>query len=188
MRRPALWQPWVVLLLIGMAWLSLPMLGNGLTRGGETAILLLGSMGAAAGILRLRRWVRIMGLALTAHIIPYLLFSGLIGHEGAATGAFFLVLAAAWLLAWALVTVLAEIRTSRGDVRMVLSLIIPVIFGVWILIIWEAVTRGLGIPFILLPPPSAIFVKLISSLSVIAADVTELLRDLAGRGVLVAAA
>ena len=50
---------------------------------------------------------------------------------------------------------------------------IPAIFGAWILIIWEAVTRGAGIPFILLPPPSAIGARIANSLPVLAADVNQ---------------
>ena len=34
-------------------------------------------------------------------------------------------------------------------------MLIPAIFGAWVLILWEALTRGFGVPFILLPPPSA---------------------------------
>jgi NitT/TauT family transport system permease protein len=54
-----------------------------------------------------------------------------------------------------------------------LRLLIPAIFGAWILIIWEAVTRGAGIPFILLPPPSAIGARIMNSLPVLAADVNQ---------------
>ena len=56
---------------------------------------------------------------------------------------------------------------------MALRLIIPAIFGAWILIIWEAVTRGAGIPFILLPPPSAIGARIASSLPMLGADVRQ---------------
>ncbi|MCC2688717.1 MAG: nitrate transporter, partial [Rhizobiaceae bacterium] len=50
---------------------------------------------------------------------------------------------------------------------------IPLIFGAWILIIWEAATCGAGIPFILLPPPSAIAARFAASLPVLAADVNQ---------------
>ena len=51
--------------------------------------------------------------------------------------------------------------------------LIPLIFGAWLLIIWEAVTRGAGIPFILLPPPSAIGARIASSIPILAADVNQ---------------
>src|SRR5690606_6020467 len=52
-------------------------------------------------------------------------------------------------------------------------LAIPTIFGIWILVLWEAVVRGLGIPFLLLPPPSAIAARIAGSLPVLAADVNQ---------------
>jgi NitT/TauT family transport system permease protein len=86
---------------------------------------------------------------------------------------YFLLIAAAWLLAWRSVALLASLRPMDKGVRTALSLIIPAIFGAWILIIWEAVTRGAGIPFILLPPPSAIGARLVSSLPILGADVRQ---------------
>lgn len=83
------------------------------------------------------------------------------------------MLAAAWLLAWRCVTVLSALRPTSRWAATALRLIIPAIFGAWILIIWEAVTRGAGIPFILLPPPSAIGVRIANSLPVLAADVRQ---------------
>src|SRR5690606_27263712 len=54
-----------------------------------------------------------------------------------------------------------------------LRLAIPFVFGVWILIIWEAVVRGAGVPFILLPPPSAIGIRISNSLPILMADVNQ---------------
>lgn len=50
---------------------------------------------------------------------------------------------------------------------------IPAIFGAWILILWEAATRGAGIPFIILPPPSSIGARLASSVPILWADVQQ---------------
>lgn len=86
---------------------------------------------------------------------------------------FFLLIAAAWLLAWRCVALLASLRATDTATRTVLRLIIPAIFGAWILIIWEAVTRGAGIPFILLPPPSAIGARIANSLPTLGADVRQ---------------
>jgi NitT/TauT family transport system permease protein len=61
---------------------------------------------------------------------------------------------------------------GRGE-SIALTLIIPIIFGAWILILWEAIVRGAGIPFLLLPPPSAIWVKLTDSMPILAADVRQ---------------
>ncbi|TIL31143.1 ABC transporter permease [Mesorhizobium sp.] len=112
-------------------------------------------------------------LFLGAHGAAWLLLAGITGNEGTARASFYLLLAAAWLLAWRCVTVLSALRPSSRWAATALRLIIPAIFGAWILIIWEAVTRGAGIPFILLPPPSAIGVRIANSLPVLAADVRQ---------------
>ena len=101
------------------------------------------------------------------------MISGINGFESTALSPFFLLLAAAWLLGWRCVAVLSTLRPVANWARTALRLIIPAIFGAWILIIWEAVTRGAGIPFILLPPPSAIGVRIANSLPVLGADVRQ---------------
>ncbi|TPM38274.1 ABC transporter permease [Mesorhizobium sp. B2-3-4] len=112
-------------------------------------------------------------LFIGAHLVAWLLISGITGFEGSALAPYFLLLTAAWLLGWRCVAVLSGLRPIAGWLRTALRLVIPAIFGAWILIIWEAVTRGAGIPFILLPPPSAIGVRIASSLPVLGADVRQ---------------
>ncbi|ESZ33585.1 MULTISPECIES: ABC transporter permease [unclassified Mesorhizobium] len=112
-------------------------------------------------------------LFIGAHLVAWMLISGITGFEGTALAPYFLLLAAAWLLAWRCVAVLSGLRPMAKGARMALRLIIPAIFGAWILIIWEAMTRGAGIPFILLPPPSAIGVRIASSLPVLGADIRQ---------------
>ncbi|TGQ69755.1 ABC transporter permease [Mesorhizobium sp. M00.F.Ca.ET.186.01.1.1] len=112
-------------------------------------------------------------LFIGAHLVAWLLISGIAGFEGTALAPYFLLLTAAWLLGWRCVAVLSGLRPMAGWVRTALRLVIPAIFGAWILIIWEAVTRGAGIPFILLPPPSAIGVRIANSLPVLGADVRQ---------------
>jgi NitT/TauT family transport system permease protein len=112
-------------------------------------------------------------LFIGAHLAAWLLIRGISGFEGTALAPFFLLLAAAWLLAWRCVTVLSSLRPRSRQASVALRLIIPAIFGAWILIIWEAVTRGAGIPFILLPPPSAIGARIANSLPILGADVRQ---------------
>ena len=54
-----------------------------------------------------------------------------------------------------------------------ISLVVPAIFGVWILILWEALTRGGGVPFVLLPPPSSIGARIVTSTNILAADFVQ---------------
>jgi NitT/TauT family transport system permease protein len=116
---------------------------------------------------------RAVFLFIGAHGAAWVLLAGITGNEGTARASFYLLLAAAWLIAWRCVTVLCTLRPTSRWAATALRLLIPAIFGAWILIIWEAVTRGAGIPFILLPPPSAIGARIANSLPILAADVRQ---------------
>lgn len=102
-----------------------------------------------------------------------MLLHGITGFEGTARAPYYLLLAAAWLLGWRCVAVLSSMKPSHNWMSTALKLAVPALFGIWILVLWEAVTRGAGIPFILLPPPSAVGVRIVNSLPVLWADVSQ---------------
>ncbi|MBZ9955416.1 MULTISPECIES: ABC transporter permease [unclassified Mesorhizobium] len=128
---------------------------------------------ALVSMIRISRFVEAVVLFVGAHLVAWLLISGIAGFEGTALAPYFVLLTAAWLLGWRCVAVLSGLHPTASWMRTALRLIIPAIFGAWILIIWEAVTRGAGIPFILLPPPSAIGARIASSLPILGADVRQ---------------
>ncbi|MBW3096173.1 ABC transporter permease [Pseudohoeflea coraliihabitans] len=135
----------VAALLVGAAALSNLRLSAAL----ESAILAIGSFGAA-----------------------WLLLGGLNEAFGTATLGYWLALLAAWLLGWRLVSVLSGDGVKTGTSRLI-ALIVPAIFGLWILIFWEALTRGAGVPFVLLPPPSAIGLRIAAATDILAADFVQ---------------
>jgi len=141
--------------------------------GTKGLMLGLAIVAALISMIRIPPLAEAVVLFIGAHLVAWLLISGIAGFEGTALAPYFLLLTAAWLLGWRCVAVLSSLRPMRGLARNALRLIIPAIFGAWILIIWEAVTRGAGIPFILLPPPSAIGARIASSLPVLGADVRQ---------------
>ncbi|TPN47331.1 ABC transporter permease [Mesorhizobium sp. B1-1-4] len=128
---------------------------------------------ALVSMIRISRFVEAVVLFVGAHLVAWLLISGIAGFEGTALAPYFVLLTAAWLLGWRCVAALSGLHPTASWMRTALRLIIPAIFGAWILIIWEAVTRGAGIPFILLPPPSAIGARIASSLPILGADVRQ---------------
>ncbi len=77
---------------------------------------------------------------------------------------------AAWLLAWMCVEQLAAIKTLSRSYAGLLNIIIPVLFGVWLLLLWELLTRGFNVPQVLLPAPSLIAERFVSSPHILWAD------------------
>ena len=128
---------------------------------------------ALVSMLRLPAVAEALLLFVAAHLVAWLLIHGITGFEGTARGPYYLVLASAWLLGWRCVAVLSDMRPALPWPSRALRLVIPAIFGAWLLILWEAITRGAGIPFILLPPPSAIGARIANSLPTLWADVNQ---------------
>ncbi len=81
---------------------------------------------------------------------------------------FWLALVAAWLFAWLFIERLSRALKGRDDAGM--ELIIPMVFGMSILVIWEVVTRGANVPQVILPPPSMIGARIASSAGILWAD------------------
>ena len=73
-----------------------------------------------------------------------------------------------WLGGWGLNAWLAR-RTGAGWLRV----LPPLVFGATLLAVWELLVRGLGVSPVLLPPPSAIWAKLIASGPTLRADVWQ---------------
>lgn len=171
------WQAGLALVLCALAGISLPLAagaeGSFFNPGETTLILALIVLCALASMAVTSTALAAAILFVGAHGAAWLLVSGIAGHEGSAAASFFLLVAAAWLLAWRCVTELVTIRPRNRTADTMLRLIVPTIFGVWLLLLWEALVRGFGIPFVLLPPPSAIAVRIANSLPVLAADVNQ---------------
>ena len=74
---------------------------------------------------------------------------------------------AVWLGAWAMNVWLshsAVVRTRAG------RLLVPAVFGITVLVVWEFAVRGLEVPGVILPPPSAIGARIASSTDILAQD------------------
>ena len=83
---------------------------------------------------------------------------------------FWLAAIAAWALAWLGVERLAAVSVRNQWLQGLLRVTIPVLFGVWLLVIWELATRGFEVPQVLLPSPSAIGARFVSSTAILWVD------------------
>jgi NitT/TauT family transport system permease protein len=103
-------------------------------------------------------------------------FAALIGWAHARPGAvpplFWAATLAAWAAAWWLNHRLAAMpdRRESGHLRDILS---PLLFGLVVFALWEIACVGGGIPFVLMPPPSAILARLASSGAILVPDFVQ---------------
>ncbi len=83
-----------------------------------------------------------------------------------------------WLVAWAVVEVLVAKGPRRGWPGHACSLAIPLLFGATVLFWWEAIVRGLDVPGVILPPPSAVLKRLVGSPGVLGLDAVQTFKGL----------
>jgi len=80
-----------------------------------------------------------------------------------ATGAF-------WAGTWALNSWLAGRTPSSAAAARARDIVVPVLFGITLLVLWEGIARGFGIPAVLLPPPSMVWERITNSVPTLWAD------------------
>ncbi|WP_102224374.1 ABC transporter permease [Acidimangrovimonas sediminis] len=75
-----------------------------------------------------------------------------------------------WAAAWAV-----NIRLSNGRwaKSRAVGLIVPALFGLTLLVVWEGLVRGLNVPLVILPPPTEIAVKIAGSLPILWVDFVQ---------------
>ncbi|TNJ48076.1 ABC transporter permease [Phaeobacter sp. B1627] len=75
-----------------------------------------------------------------------------------------------WALGWWINARLAN--GAQSETRAV-KLAVPAIFGLTLLIVWELLVRGLGVPMVILPAPSLIAARFAGSLAILWADFSQ---------------
>src|SRR5690606_16359396 len=91
--------------------------------------------------------------------------------HGCAMNTGWLVFAAVfWIASWLINEWLVRHRTDAPAMRKVVTVLVPLLFGVSLLVLWEGITRGFNIPSVLLPPPSMIAHRIAGSIPILLAD------------------
>jgi NitT/TauT family transport system permease protein len=89
------------------------------------------------------------------------------------TMGFWLAVLVLWALSWLANDALSRADTPSPGLARLRDLLVPAMFGVTLLLLWQAVTKGFGIPLVLLPAPSDIWIKLSTSLPTLWADFVQ---------------
>ncbi len=92
------------------------------------------------------------------------------GIAGSAASGFWLLTLATWLAAALTLTCLASLRSADRAMRGLQDLAIPLLFGAFLVYLWEVAVRGFGVPSVLMPAPSATARRIMDSLPVLAED------------------
>ena len=72
-----------------------------------------------------------------------------------------------WGLAW-----LVNLRLARST-RPIVRILVPMIFGITLLVLWEGLVHGLDVSPVILPPPSSVAIKFAASYKVLWIDLTQ---------------
>lgn len=75
-----------------------------------------------------------------------------------------------WLGTWFINMRLSRLKPSSQATATLINLAIPLLFGAALLALWEGITRGFGVPTVLLPPPSMIWERITNSVPTLWAD------------------
>ena len=75
-----------------------------------------------------------------------------------------------WVVAWGMnIRLAGSALMQRSGWRMV----VPALFGITLLVVWEGFVRGLDVPGVILPPPSAIAARIAASLDILWVDFVQ---------------
>lgn len=95
------------------------------------------------------------------------------GVAGAAGPGFWLGVAAFWLVATFSARGLSALQPRTVAARRAAALAVPLLFGFLVLVLWEVVTVGAGVPMVLMPPPSAVAARFSTALPTLGADLVQ---------------
>jgi NitT/TauT family transport system permease protein len=133
----------------------------------------------AEGLLFLSAWLwplHSVGLGLLGTVLGCAVTLLLLGDgeiAGSAGPALWLLTLSTWLAAAATLNSLAASRATSRTARRLQDIAIPLLFGVFVIYLWEVIVRGFGVPPVLVPTPSAVTVRLFHSLPMLGEDFVQ---------------
>jgi NitT/TauT family transport system permease protein len=154
-----------VVLLAGAGWM--------IASGEATAVPATTALIASAGVLAVASPLRpLLGFAalLAAHLALVGLLPLFWQHTGAVPGAVWIALIGCWLSAIVAVARLSGLVLVRTTARRARDIAVTLLFGLWMLILWEALVAGFAVPLLVWPAPSVIWAKIATSVPTLIAD------------------
>ena len=156
--------------VLAFAALILPATKDGAEVAGSSMLVASITLIAAGALSYAIPALTIVLTAIAAHFAAWLLIGTLPDVSGNAGAGFWCLVVAAWLMAWRLTDALAALEPREAVWRRLIGAVVPLLFGVWLLILWELVVRGFAVPQVLLPAPSQIGARFAASIPILWAD------------------
>jgi NitT/TauT family transport system permease protein len=165
---------WLASAFLGLGLLTpLGEAGSWLERAGDLGVGLV-ALAAAIWCARRRPNGVVAGLLVAGAVaigaLAPLRLVATVGTVGPQAVGFWAYLVGLALLAWRAMALLATSASLSKPVNRLLALLVPLLFGAWLITIWQVLVVGLGVPRVLLPAPSAIAEVMAGSSATMAAD------------------
>lgn len=129
------------------------------------------AVGATRRIEGGRLWLMLAVLAAAGFGLLYTVHVPAIA--GAADDGFWMAVVGLWLAAWMANDALAALEPKRPTLRRILAVAVPAIFGLSLFFLWEVAIVGFGVSPVLMPPPSAIAVRIAGALPILRDDFVQ---------------
>ncbi len=107
--------------------------------------------------------VAVIALALAANVSVLSRMPWLLGS----------LIVAIWIALWVFNQKVASLPYRSAAARRFRDIFVPLIFGLTLLWLWEVICRGFNVPMVLMPAPSHIFARIVSSLPTLGADFVQ---------------
>ena len=78
-----------------------------------------------------------------------------------------------WIAAWGINEWLVRLRPEGRATARAIDMAVPLLFGVTLIVLWEGLVRGFGVPEVLLPAPSVIWARIASSVPTLWEDFVQ---------------
>jgi NitT/TauT family transport system permease protein len=145
-----------------------------LVQGDGAAVPVTTALVAIAGVLAIASALRPLALGIAAVAAAHLALPGLLPlfwlRAGAVPGAVWVALVGCWLAAIVAVARLSNLILVRTAPRRLRDIAVTALFGLWMLILWEALVDGFAIPQLVWPAPSVIWAKIVETAPTLLAD------------------
>src|SRR5690606_19536074 len=74
------------------------------------------------------------------------------------------------VVSWFIVARVSSLKAKNARSQKILDIAVPALFGIAMLLFWEATVRLFSIPSVLLPAPSAIWTRIVDSVQILWAE------------------